>query len=82
MPDIKIIDDEVYLKLDDHEAARSRWELDYSLLYADYKQLGIEITNYREKEKALLKYAHELDDSGYSGEMIRRILNCEQEKQP
>ena len=34
------------------------------------------------KEKALLEYAHELDDAGYSGEMIRRILNREQENQP
>ena len=47
------------------------WELDYSLLSADYKQLGIEIANYRKKEKALMRLLNEwLTDSE-----IERLLN-------
>ena len=64
--------------------AIAEWELDYSLLSADYKQLGIEIANYREKEKALRELAAHWPDCGdgllCAGEGILAILNREQEK--
>jgi len=49
------------------------WELDYSLLSADYKQLGIEIANYRKKEKALRELAAHYPDC--AGEEMLAILN-------
>ena len=61
-------------------------KLDYDLLSADYKQLGIEITNYRNKEKALRGlaeiYRHcTWEPSVNPGEEFLAILNREQEKQ-
>ena len=49
--------------------------LEVCAVHADWCKSYAPKQEWEAKEKALLTYAHELDDAGYSGEMIRRILN-------